>query len=459
MTDARRSSLRRRLLVTLLTTVAITWLATAAVSYLDARHRVSELLDAHLAQSAALLVAQAGGELEEIEVEDAPLLHKHGRRVAFQIWERGRALRLRSGNAPPARLSPVDDGFSNARVDGQDWRVFSSWDAEHKFLIQVAERTEARERIAGSMGRNLLVPLLVAVPVLGLLIGWVVTRGTRPLAMLGDEVARREPQNLAPLSVADSPSEIAPLIAGLNRLFERVATSIEHERRFTADAAHELRTPIAAVRAQAQVAHAATDDTERRHALDMVLRGCDRAAHLVEQLLILARLEPTQWPRQAGTCDLRAVAKDVVAELAPPALARNVEIEFDAPSPQVVAGVPALLAVLARNLIDNAVRYSPAGTAVRVTLAAEDGVVTLAVTDQGGGVPAGQRARLGERFFRLAGTDEPGSGLGLSIARRIADLHGASMHFEDGPEGRGLRVRVVFAAASQARSTGKASTS
>lgn len=428
----------------LLATVAATWLATAAVSYLGARHRVSELLDAHLAQSAALLVAQAGTELEEIDTEHAPLLHKYGRRVAFQIWERGTVLRLHSVGAPPERLSPRADGFSDATVDGRPWRVFSSWDPEHRFLIQVAERTETRERIAAGIGLNLLLPLLVAVPVLGLLVWLSVARGTRPLLTLGSEVARRDPLNLAPLSVADPPSEIAPLVASLNRLFERVATSIGHERRFTADAAHELRTPIAAVKAQAQVARAATGAAERRRALDMAILGCDHAAHLVEQLLTLARLEPAQALARNEVCDLRAVARDAAADIAPVALARHVEIELAEGPPAPVAGDAALLAVLVRNLVDNAVRYSPAGALVRVGLEREGAGVRLTVTDQGPGVAAEDLARLGQRFFRIAGTEEPGSGLGLSIVQRIAELHGASVLFEPGPQAKGLRVSVVF---------------
>jgi len=462
MTEAsaiRRGSLRRRLLVTLIGTVAVIWLATAGVSYLDARHRVNELLDAHLAQSAALLVAQTGQELEEIDTEHAPLLHKYGRRVAFQVWEHGEVLRLHSVNAPPHRLSAREDGFSDTTVDGRSWRVFSSWDGDHHYLVQVAERAATRERIAADIGRNLLVPLLIAVPLLGLLVWLSVVRGTRPLLTLGQEVERRDPLNVAPLDIGGVPSEIAPLVASLNSLFSRVATLIEHERRFTADAAHELRTPIAALRAQAQVALAAASDAERQRALDMVLSGCDRIAHLVSQLLTLARLEPVQSARQSGTCELRAVAKEVVAELVPAALAKNVDIELDTVPSAMIAGEPALVAVLLRNLIDNAVRYSPNDTVVRVALDARDGFFVLAVTDQGGGVSPDLRFRLGERFFRIAGSDAPGSGLGLSIVRRIAELHGASVQFGEGSDGKGLRATVTLPAAPQARSSGKPSAS
>ena len=445
--SAPRTSIRRRLLVLLLTTVVGTWLAAAAMSYLDARHRVNELLDAHLAQSAALLVAEASHELEEINTEDMPQLHRYVLRVSFQIWERGKMLRLHSANAPQERLSREENGFSDTVVDGKRWRVFSSWDPRHEFLIQVAERSETRDRIAKSVGINLLLPLFVAVPVLGLLIWFSVARGTRPLVTLGNEVARRDPQNLAPFDASGLPAEVAPLVASLNRLFERVRRSIEHERRFTSDAAHELRTPIAALKAQAQVARAATSAAERRRALDMAILGCDHAAHLVDQMLTLARLEPAQALRPDETCDLRAVARDVAAEIAPSALSKQVEIELAEGQPARVAGHAAMLAVLVRNLIDNAVRYSPAGTTVRVGVTTTGADVQLTIIDEGPGVSVTDLARLGQRFFRVPGTDESGSGLGLSIVQRIAELHGASVRFEPGPQAKGLRVSVVLPSA------------
>jgi two-component system sensor histidine kinase QseC len=448
MNSARApTSLKRRLLVMLLGTVAVVWLATAGYSYWDARHEIDELLDGHLAQSAALLVAQSGHELEEIDVEHAPQLHKYGRRVAFQVWERGRTLRLHSANAPNVRFSPRDEGFSNALVDDRRWRVFSSWDSKRRFLIQVGEQRDARDKIAAQIGRNLLVPLAFALVVLGVLIYVSVSRATRPLAKVHGQIALRDPENLQPIAVDDCPAEIVPLVDGLNRLFERVTKSMDNERRFTADAAHELRTPIAALRVQAQVARAAADDRERQHALDNVIAGCDRATHLVEQLLTLARLDPAFVRLQPESCDLRAVAKSVLGEIAPRAVAKGVEIELDEGSPVVARGDAGLLGILVRNLVDNAVRYSPAQTAVRVRIAPADARTgpVLTVTDEGPGVPADGLPKLGERFYRAMGTGESGSGLGLSIVTRIAELHDAVVRFETGAAGKGMRVTVVFA--------------
>src|SRR5690348_15756090 len=246
----RPASMKRRLLAGVLGAVAAIWLGTAIVSYRDARREVDELLDAHLAQAASLLVAQAGHEMEEREDEHAPGLSRYEHRVAFQVWEHGRVLLLHSAGAPNRRLSGQLDGFSDIDVEGRPWRVFSTWTPKRRFLIQVGEERATRDRIAAAIGLNLLTPMLVALPLLGLLVWLGVRWAMRPLASLGDQVARRAPGNLTPIEVEKPPAEIAPLVASLNRLFERVRTSIEGERRFTADAARseehtsELQSPV-----------------------------------------------------------------------------------------------------------------------------------------------------------------------------------------------------------------------
>ena len=240
--------------------VAVAWIGAAVFAYRDARHETDELLDGYLAQSAALIVAQAGEDLDELQLEHAAQLHRYARRVAFQIWDDGKTLRTHSANAPDRRLSPRTEGFDEVEVDGQNWRVFSSYDPHRKILVQVGELRNARDAIALAVARGLAAPMVVALPVLGVLLWIAVTLGLAPLGAVGQAVARRDPANLTPLDVESPPREVAPLVASLNSLFERVRASMEHERRFTADAAHELRTPVAALRAQAEVALAANDE-------------------------------------------------------------------------------------------------------------------------------------------------------------------------------------------------------
>jgi two-component system sensor histidine kinase QseC len=385
-----------------------------------------------------------GHDVKEISFEHAPQLHERSRRVAFQIWERGSVLRLHSVNAPEARLSERLQGFSDATLGGKRWRVFSTWDDERRFVVQVGERDEARREITTGVATSLLVPLLFALPVLGLFIGFTVARTLRPLSALGREVETRKPGDVTALETAGAPDEVMPLVRSLNKLFTRIATLVENERRFTADAAHELRTPLAAVKAQAQVAQVAANSEERRRALDNVLAGCDRATRLVEQLLTLARLEADQIRTHAERCDLRALAQRAIAELAPAALSKEIEIELEGDSAVEIECHPALIAILLRNLIDNAIRYSGRDGRVHVVVASVARTRTITVTDEGLGIPIEERANVGRRFYRAPGTDASGSGLGLSIARRIAEIHGGELSLADNPAGRGLQVTVTF---------------
>jgi two-component system sensor histidine kinase QseC len=375
-------------------------------------------------------------------------LHKHARRVAFQIWENGNALRLHSAGVPAERMSARDEGFSDTLIGGKPWRVFSAWDEDKRYLVQVGERYDGRNEIALSIVKNLLLPLLFALPLLGLLVWLNVTRTLRPLAVLGRQVAARDPGNLRTLDAGEIPAEVQPLVGNLNRLFERVTELIANERRFTADAAHELRTPLAALKIQAQVARAAAGEAERAHALDQVIAGCDRATHLVLQLLTLARLDPVERESKTASCDLQDLARAAVAGLAQFAFSKTVEIDLaEGAAVEVkvkVKGHAGLIGILLRNLIDNAIRYSPEGGRVQVRAAADAGVASFTVTDQGPGIPAAERGKVGQRFYRILGNEESGSGLGLSIVQRIAELHDTSVSLGEGEQGKGLSVTVKF---------------
>ena len=440
----RGRSLSRRLLLLSLAAVAVVWVASSIFAVVRVRHEAGELLDAHLVQAAAMLHARVGDDVDESELEHAPELHRYARGLAFQVWEEGLKLRLHSANAPDTRLSPQERGFSDVESGGRAWRVYSSLDRKGRVLVQVAEERRSRDRIAGSVAGALLLPMIVGLPVLGLLIWLALRSGLKPLVALGRDVAVRDPDNLQPLEAADVPREVGPLVASLNGLFGRLRQSIDHERRFNADAAHELRTPLAGVRAQAEVALGASADAERTHALRQVIAGCDRAARLVDQMLTLARLDPKRTLAGGARFDLATVARDAVAEIAPAGHARGVDVALDA-SPAQIVGDPALVAILLRNLLDNAIRHGPAGTTVEVGVQAVAGGAELVVTDQGPGVPPEERDRLGERFHRVLGTGETGSGLGLSIVRRIAELHHAEVAFGAAPSGRGFAARVRFA--------------
>ncbi len=489
MNKGRPPSLQGRLLALLLAAVVAVWVGTAASTWRDMQHELDELLDGHLAQAAALLVVQqAAAPGDDDQRLNAPQLHRYAPRVAFQVWHDG-ALVLRSANAPatpmvslgpqavaeararearrdrdddsddehhdrkpgPVRQAPASQaglglGFHSVQFDGQPWRVFVAQGAARDVRVFVGEQVASRDDILWAVLRGMLGPMALALPLLALAIWWAVRRGTAPLRTLGTTLAARDPQALAPVQLPGATAEMQPMLDALNRLFERITAMVAAERRFTADAAHELRTPIAAIRTQAQVALAETDSAARAHALRATLAGCDRAARLVDQLLTLSRLEAGATPSTA-LVDLAPLAQRVVGDLAPRAIERGQTLGLDAGPGCQVTGSDALLAVLLRNLVDNALRYSPAGAEVRVAVQRRDGQVQLQVDDSGPGLAEADLARLGERFFRVLGSGQDGSGLGWSIVRRIAAAQGATVAVGRSAALGGLAVTVAWPAA------------
>lgn len=457
---ARPPSLQGRLLRWVLGLVGALWVSATVLGWITARHELDELLDGHLAQAAALLVVQTL-EPDDDPAPPVPALHKYARRAAFQVWHDGRLV-LRSAEAPQRPLSgrSPDEaplrGHVDVSIDGRDWRVFGTVSPEGSVVL-VGDLRRARREILTAVIVSALGPLLLVLPLLAGGTWWAVRRGLRPLRRLGAQLAARDPRSVQPLDSAEAAgpgadpqvAELRPLTDALDGLIARMADLLEKERRFTADAAHELRTPIAAIRAQAQAAMALQDDGERRRALAGTLAGCDRAAHLVGQLLQLSRLEAQDPALRLPVRDLAALTRQQVALLAGQWPARGDDLLLQADAPVPVAGDEALLGVLVRNLVDNALRYSPPGRPVQARVHADaDGAAWLVVEDGGPGLEAADLARLGERFFRLPGQDQPGSGLGWSIVRRIAAAHGATVTAGRSDALGGLAVRVRFPAAS-----------
>ncbi len=445
----RLKSLQARLLALLLSLVTVVWLGAAAFTWIDARHELDELLDSHLAQAAALLVVQQANAHHDDDdpVADAPSLHKYAPKVAFQVFHEG-LLVMRSANAGLVPMAEESNGFSTVTLgEGAQWRVFATRGGKRDVQVYVGEQTETRDDILWAVLGGVLLPLVFALPLMALLLWWAVRHGLAPLRQLSQVLGRRQPKALQPVVLSDMPSEIEPLVRALNALFERIDTMVASERRFTADAAHELRTPIAAIRAQAQVALGAGRDTAQRdHALQFTLAGCDRATRLVEQLLTLARLEAaasqSSAPLGASTTDLSALTRRVAADLAPAALLRQQVLILEAPNACPVNGDDTLLSVLVRNLIDNALRYSPSGATVQVSVSVQANQTLLHVQDSGPGLKPAELTRLGERFYRVLGTEQAGSGLGWSIVKRIADVFGAQVHASSSELLGGLAVTV-----------------
>ncbi len=439
-------SVRARLLAILLAGLALVWGAATVATVLEADHELQEVFDARLAQVASVLALRLGDEEEAVDLEHAPVLHRYAKPLSFQVWKHGTRLMLHSADAPDEPFSATTQGFSTVRLNGREWRVFSLRGADGEHTVQVREAARDRRHLLMDIGAAVARPLLFALPLFALLVWVAVGRSLRPLARVGDEIARRDPSRLAPIE-GPVPAEIASLVGRLNALFARLSSAMEGERRFTADAAHELRTPLAALRAQLQVAQGATDGGERDRAIARALAAGERATHVVEQLLVLARLEHDAWREAAAAFDLHRVAADALAERAAQAHARRIELSLEGEPATMAAGHAGLAAIALGNLVDNAIRYSPPDTAVTIALSREPGRAVAAVRDQGPGIAPGRREEALRRFARLGDGEADGSGLGLSIVARIAELHGADLRLEDGPGGRGLAASLAFPAA------------
>ncbi len=443
---AHKFSLQQRLITRTLGGVLVVWVATAAFVWFEAQHEVDELLDAHLAQSAALLVVQQNATPDDDEpLLDAPTLHKYAHRVAYQVFDENRLV-MHSSNVAHTPMAQHTQGFETLTLaDGKSWRVFAAPGRDRDVQIYVAERVDSRDEILRAVLRGFLPPLTIALPLLLIGLWWNVRSGLQPLQRLRQVLLKRDTQTLDPVSLPETPQEVQPLLDALNDLLQRLAQRMETERRFTADAAHELRTPIAAIRAQAQVAlSSSTNDEVRQLALQDTLLGCDRASRVVEQLLTLARVEGTQ-DAASEIFRLDQLAQQLLADLTPEALRRGQTLELFAPEPLQINGQSTLWHILLRNLIDNALRYSPDGATVRIEAQRLDnGQMQVTVQDSGPGLSCDDLARLGERFFRVLGTSATGSGLGWSIVRHIAALQQIDVQVGKSAELGGLQVILRY---------------
>lgn len=449
----RLHSLRARLLLTVSIATLLVWAAAGVVSYYKALHEADELMDGQLAQSAKLLMAQVLHEVKDLEKTtaiaetlDDSSSHPYEQHIEFRVWSASGRLLLRSKNSPDTIWSrtPKDDDFHYADMihAGHPWRMLSMRSSDGLYLVQVAHPTQDRERVGLEVATQVAIPILLALPLLAVLVYVSVRRSLRPLEQLAADVTARSPENLEILSALNTPRETQPLVEALNRLLNRLRATLENERRFTADAAHELRTPLAAVKIQAQVALASTDAADHQHALRQVLAGVDRATRLVEQLLRLARLDPLARLPQPQAIDLSVLAADVVADMQVVAERKRQQLNFVAPDNLAsVQGDADLLRVALRNLVENALRYTPELGVIEVVAALDNAQPMLVVRDSGPGVAADDIPRLVERFFRGNTTSGDGSGLGLAIVQRIAELHGAQLEISNLAAG-GLEARL-----------------
>ncbi|RQH10005.1 ATP-binding protein [Paraburkholderia dinghuensis] len=432
------SSIRRQLLFWLLAIVVAGVGLAGWLIYRQALAEANELFDYQLQEIAAALPSRSfNAILSSNDTGDEG--------IVLQIWNRNGVLMYYSH--PRAPLAPhAELGFSTEHTDRGDWRVYGAIVGDN--VVQLAQPVSVRNRLAANVALRTLWPLIVLLPFLGLAVWLVVGRGLAPLSRVARALDTRHPEALDPLPEQRLPREVTPLVHALNALLDRLAKARDTQKAFVADAAHELRTPLAAVQIQAQLVARAKDDETRREALTDLQAGIMRATRLAEQLLALARSEPDGHARMQDV-DLHALVADCVAAYASVAQQRGVDLGIEESAQASVHGDAGALRVMFNNLLDNATKYTPGGGRVDVALRVDDGHPVVRIADSGPGIPVEEHARVFDRFYRVgegasrARADVAGTGLGLAIVRRIADQHDATITLGDSPAG-GLQVDVRF---------------
>ncbi|MHB1176452.1 MAG: ATP-binding protein [Sulfuriferula sp.] len=430
--------LRQQLLIWLLGGMLVSSLLAGVALYVQVHEEANELFDYQLKQMAASLPAQLTLPAPPIWGPDP----EEDQDIVMQVWDRN-GQPLYASNRALALPRYLPNGFHTVTTRDEQWRVYAV--TRHDHIIQVAQPTSVRQELAAGLAARSLLPFAVLIPALALLIWVAVGRSLAPLQRVADALRRRSPDAMQALPNDNLPPEIRPLVDALNSLLERLDEALATQRAFVADAAHELRTPLAALKLQLQLAERANTPVARTAAIAKLHERLDRATHLVAQLLTLARQEPRMATRKFAAVNLAELARQVVADRSPLAERRNIDLGVAADAGEVsTQGDADSLRILLGNLVDNAIRYTPPGGRVDVNVQSVNCQPVLSVLDNGPGIPIEERERVFDRFYRREGSGVTGSGLGLAIVQNIAEQHGAVVALTDNPAGAGLRVEVRF---------------
>lgn len=445
------NSIRQFLMWSLLLSMTVVMSIAGIYSYKVSMHEVDEVFDAQLAQYAKLIAgyqrSHNGVSPQAIEIFPTAIGHKYESKIVFQIWDAGHLLLGRSANAGTEPLGPLTEGFH--RVTGSDhkpWQVFVLHDMEQHRWYMAGEKIEIRHELVQAIALTAIFPLIAGTLVTLLLIRMFLLRGLRSLSDIATAIVSRKAGDLSPLAFDKIPLEIQPLVDNLNALLGRVRESLERERHFSADAAHEIKTPLAALKLHLSNLQASAGNPDP-DILNKALRSCNDIQRIVDQLLVFNRLEPQYFAGKFEPLDLSVACRDVMAQEAEPGLAKHLELQFhDAPEPIMIGSEPTMLAMLLRNLVHNAVIYTQPHGLISLRLSREGPLAVIRLDDNGPGIPVAERARVFERFYRVGGDSHasgaPGCGLGLSIAREIVRLHGGQIELADSAFGTGLAVMV-----------------
>lgn len=462
-------SLRRFIFTNLLVgELLATILGISTVLFLEHRdiknHIHNELLESAFAMqdfvnkpNAVQKLRKLSASLEALSVISPPAFYQHIKKyfdynlLRCYVWdENGRLLFGSLSGVPEGNFERIENaplGFSEFEYHHETWVTFSTIDFVSKIKITSLQQVSLYSRYPRDLAREVIIVILTSYLFLGFLMWFILVRGLNILKRISTQVQQQGPDHLSPLDISNLPSEIKPLMEEWNKLFDRLRFAFDREKRFAADAAHELKTPLAALKTHTQLALNSTNKGELINALQKIVKGVDRSAHVVHQLLTLNRMNQSGIMELPALLNIVQLAKETIADLVPQALEKNTEIELIAPATSLmIEGYDTAIAILLRNLIDNAIRYSPEQSLVQVVIeeSPDKQNVILKVIDNGRGIPEHLRQRVFERFFRVIGNKSAGSGLGLGIVQQIADLHRAVISLETPLNGHGLQVTILF---------------
>ena len=459
-------SMRSTLLVALLGTLVVLMAIAGWFSYRAGLQEAGEMFDARLVQSTRVLVSLVDEPLNDLsEHPGEPIVlrgwhgesegvgealafsdgHAYENKLAFQVWDAQGRLLLRSDSAPAAPLAALAPGYADVVIEGAAWRTFTLRSPEGMWF-QSGERADIRDELAEDIAEGTLLPLLLSLPLMALLIWGSVALATRSLRRLSEDIGERDPERLAPLDTSRVPREVRGLVGAINGLLQRLDAALARERHFVADAAHELRTPISALKVHADNARLATRGDERLAAQRLLSESVARVERMVAQLLSLSRAENISGMRERRRLRLDALVGTEVEDVRALAERKGQTIRLDL-APVQVDGDELGLSLLARNLLENAVRYTPGGGTIHVSTSTDGVVALFRVEDSGPGIPEDARKRVFDRFYRQLGSGQEGSGLGLAIVQEVVAAHRARITLDSSRSLGGLDACVEMAVA------------
>jgi len=435
-------SIRRTLLVSLLTGLMVCTAIITFVAYFNTAHEMHELFNDNIRQIATVIKEQAFAKGSAPENPNEADIFEPEESSFIQIWDTHDVL-LRS--SPQEIDLPLQsrEGFSTPTIHGQKWNVYTLR-ADSEGFVQVAQPRKMVATMVGESAMNTLLPFTILFVVLGAGAWLIVGRSLSPLSHLSRHIASQDVDQLRPLSSSAVPSEVRPIIKAINGLLERLDKTIAAQRQFMADAAHELRTPLTAVKLQAELLSRAQSPAERDEGMRNLSEGVDRSINMASQLLSASRCAAVRTAPDFRTIHLHEVVRSCLATFVSIASTKNIDITFEPCDECAIRGDEEGIRALVSNLVDNAIRYTPTGGGVNVSLCKQDGRAVLKVTDTGPGIAEAEKNKIFRRFYRVPGTSSSGAGLGLSIVKDVAENHGAAVVVTDGPQNRGTMFRIVF---------------